>query len=334
MAGTQATSSYTPPLALTIVSSISIGIAALVALWVLIDIILRRGWKSMMAVMIPVYVINALYLWPITLWTYLNFGRPPKRQRGQSMPSHCAHHPPHAGGGEEADKEHSTVGGSNDHEDPVRPEDTPSGGEGFSSSHDPESASNHGHSGHEHGDHGDRDDEHGDGNEHGGHSHHYGGGTERPMFATVTVAVCHCGAGCVLSDIIGEWIVYGANATINGRTLWVEYLIDFAFAIVIGVVFQYFSIAPMASEYGPKIFYRAAKADFFSLLFFEIGLFGWMAIFQVAIFHWRLQMGTVTYWFMMQVFSSLHLMNCTCDITLTRSRADWDVPWALDWSAD
>jgi len=51
MAGTQATSSYTPPLALTIVSSISIGIAALVALWVLIDIILRRGWKSMMAVM-------------------------------------------------------------------------------------------------------------------------------------------------------------------------------------------------------------------------------------------------------------------------------------------
>lgn len=110
--------------------------------------------------------------------------------------------------------------------------------------------------------------------------------------------------------------------------------LDFAFAIVIGVVFQYFSIAPMAGEYGPKIFYRAAKADFFSLLFFEIGLFGWMAIFQVAIFHWRLQMDTVTYWFMMQVFSSLHLMNCTCDITLMRSRADWDVPWALDWSAN
>ncbi|KAK3115343.1 hypothetical protein LTR53_005428 [Teratosphaeriaceae sp. CCFEE 6253] len=127
------------------------------------------------------------------------------------------------------------------------------------------------------------------------------GGTERPMFATVTVAVCHCGAGCVLGDIIGGWIVYGANATINGRTLWVEYLIEFAFAIVIGVFLQYFSIAPMAGEYGPKIFYRAAKADFLSLLFFEIGLFGWMAIFQVAIFHWRLQMDTVTFWFMMQI---------------------------------
>ena len=57
----------------------------------------------------------------------------------------------------------------------------------------------------------------------------------------------------------------------------------------------------MAGEYGLNTLYRAAKADILSLLFFEIGLFGWMAIFQVAIFGWRLQMDTVTYWWMMQV---------------------------------
>lgn len=62
--------------------------------------------------------------------------------------------------------------------------------------------------------------------DHDGHgSPHCHSGSERPMFATVTVAVCHCGAGCVLGDIIGEWIVYGADVTINGRTLWPEYLI-------------------------------------------------------------------------------------------------------------
>ena len=55
----------------------------------------------------------------------------------------------------------------------------------------------------------------------GGHCH----GGERPMFATITVAVCHCGAGCVLGDIAGEWLVYGTGATINGRLLWVEYLV-------------------------------------------------------------------------------------------------------------
>lgn len=45
------------------------------------------------------------------------------------------------------------------------------------------------------------------------------------MFATVTVAVCHCGAGCVIGDIIGEWIVYGTAVSINGRSLWPAYLI-------------------------------------------------------------------------------------------------------------
>lgn len=73
------------------------------------------------------------------------------------------------------------------------------------------------------------------------------------------------------------------------------------FALAIGVFFQYFSIAPMAGEYGVKTLYRAAKADVFSLVFFEIGLFGWMAVFQIAIFNWELEMTTVTYWWMMQV---------------------------------
>jgi hypothetical protein len=26
----------------------------------------------------------------------------------------------------------------------------------------------------------------------------------QPMFPTVTIAVCHCGAGCLLGDIVGE----------------------------------------------------------------------------------------------------------------------------------
>src|ERR1700722_9467028 len=67
----------------------------------------------------------------------------------------------------------------------------------------------------------------------------------------------------------------------------------------------------MAGEYGLNTLYRAAKADVLSLLFFEIGLFGWMAIFQVAIFDWRLQMNTVTYWWMMLVSYLVEVM-CVC----------------------
>ncbi len=57
-----------------------------------------------------------------------------------------------------------------------------------------------------------------------GHEHDHMG-SDRPMFATVTVGVTHCGAGCLLGDIVGEWLVYGSGANIRGRTLWPEFLI-------------------------------------------------------------------------------------------------------------
>jgi len=79
---------YREPHALIIISSISIGVAAIFAGWIALDIILRRGWKSMMLVMIPVYIINALYLWPITLWTYLKYGRPSKPSGGRQAKCH------------------------------------------------------------------------------------------------------------------------------------------------------------------------------------------------------------------------------------------------------
>jgi hypothetical protein len=62
-----------------------------------------------------------------------------------------------------------------------------------------------------------------------------------------------------------------------------------------GIFFQYFSIAPMSGDYGSKTVYRAIKADILSLTSFEIGLFGWMAIFKIGIFDWRLEMNTVAY---------------------------------------
>jgi hypothetical protein len=61
---------------------------------------------------------------------------------------------------------------------------------------------------------------------HGGMNHegmHHSKST--PFYVSVLIGVTHCGAGCVLGDIVGEWIVYGTNVTINGRSLWPEMLI-------------------------------------------------------------------------------------------------------------
>merc|ERR1711939_293440 len=74
-----------------------------------------------------------------------------------------------------------------------------------------------------------------------------------------------------------------------------------AFALLFGIVFQYFSIAPMSGVWGPKSVWRAAKADILSLTSFEVGAFGWMVAFQVGIFGYKLSMATWTYWWMMQI---------------------------------
>src|SRR5699024_7626224 len=49
-----------------------------------------RANASSLKVRIPVYVLNALYLGPITLWTYFNYGRPnaPPQPESTSQDDH------------------------------------------------------------------------------------------------------------------------------------------------------------------------------------------------------------------------------------------------------
>lgn len=155
---------------------------------------------------IPVYIINALYLWPLTLWTYLNYGRPPpynplekvlSSHCAHSAPdaspvSHCGHHSSQARGGGENGTGHCASLQMNDPNASVDRKDS-----------DAQSTKP----------------------EHGEHAcHNHGAGT-RPIFVTLTIAICHYGAGCVIGDVIGEWIIYGTSATINGRSLWPAYLV-------------------------------------------------------------------------------------------------------------
>lgn len=146
---------------------------------------------------IPVYVLNALYLAPITLWTYLKHGRPARVR---------SDYEPIGGVGEEQRYR--------DHEDhgtdveSARNEGDPSN---RNEEHQP--MSGHGHTHPDPGDH-----------HMSGHSHMQHSAGDRPMFATITIAVCHCGAGCLLGDIVGEWFVYWTGLEIDGSEMWAEFL--------------------------------------------------------------------------------------------------------------
>ena len=131
----------------------------------------------------------------------------------------------------------------------------------------------------------------------------HGDPPDEPGYAVTATGVAHCGAGCTLGDIIAEFAVFGLGATVAGLTLGAEYAGDYLAALGLGIVFQYFAIAPMRGLSPRKGLIEAAKADVASLTAFEVGLFGWMALMTFVFFpapH-HLHPDSPVYWFLMQV---------------------------------
>lgn len=129
-----------------------------------------------------------------------------------------------------------------------------------------------------------------------------GAGADRPGWQATLVADMHCGAGCTLGDLIAEWTVFLVGLRIGGQAIWPELILDFVAAYVLGIVFQYLTIAPMRGQHGWEGIKAALKADTLSLLAFEVGLFGWMLLTRFVFFaNEPLRPDQAAYWLMMQV---------------------------------
>jgi hypothetical protein len=120
--------------------------------------------------------------------------------------------------------------------------------------------------------------------------------------------VSHCGAGCTLGDIVGEWLVYLTAWSIplfgvdDADTLMAMYVASFTLAWLFGVAFQHFSIVPMRDDLGPVAgIWAAIKADTLSIVAFQGGLFGVMALVHLVIWQPPLGVASPGYWTMMQV---------------------------------
>jgi hypothetical protein len=119
---------------------------------------------------------------------------------------------------------------------------------------------------------------------------------------SVCIGVSHCGAGCTLGDIVGAWVVFAAGWGLLGLALPAEYITDFVLAFGLGIAFQYFAIAPARGLGLGEGVCAALKADTLSLISFEVGLFGWMAVIQLVLFPGpHLHPDHAAYWMLMQV---------------------------------
>ena len=125
---------------------------------------------------------------------------------------------------------------------------------------------------------------------------------KRPHWQSVALSALHCGAGCTLADIIGEWFTYFFPLSIAGSLLAANWTLDFVLALILGVYFQFYAIRQMEKISVSAGLKRAFQADFFSLLAWQIGMYGWMALVHFVFFKGgMLDRDTWTFWFMMQI---------------------------------
>ena len=118
----------------------------------------------------------------------------------------------------------------------------------------------------------------------------------------VAVAVSHCGAGCTLGDVIAEWLVASFAINFAGGEFSTRLLIDFLFAWLLGIVFQYFTIVPMRGLSPGEGIIAAMRADTLSILAFQIGMYAWMAFSFFVLFpNPHLHPNQAVFWFMMQI---------------------------------
>lgn len=123
-----------------------------------------------------------------------------------------------------------------------------------------------------------------------------------PTTTQSALAASHCGAGCVLADIVTEFTIFAIGATLLGSELYASYLWDFLVAWSVGIVFQYFTIKPMRNLSVGKGIWAAVKADTLSICAFQIGMYGWMALTFFKFFpNPHLHPNEAAYWLMMQV---------------------------------
>ena len=116
-----------------------------------------------------------------------------------------------------------------------------------------------------------------------------------------SIAVFHCGAGCSIGDTIAELAVPALELNFAGEFA-TRLIFDFIFAYILGVIFQYFTIAPMRGLSFGKGVVAAVRADTISITLFEVGMFAWMAITYYWLFPSpHLKPNMAVFWFMMQI---------------------------------
>lgn len=141
-------------------------------------------------------------------------------------------------------------------------------------------------------------------------------GTQNPVFNTagrqplsekILLSTLHCGAVCVLANLIAESGTYFYSAYSGSTALAIRWGLDYFLAIVFGLGFQYAAISPEKRPAIPgKIIRTAFKTAFPGLTAWQAGVFAYSSLIFFG-FHDMIGKNSWSFWFMMQI-----AMFCGC----------------------
>ncbi len=120
-------------------------------------------------------------------------------------------------------------------------------------------------------------------------THAHDAAAQDARWKSVLLSATHCGAGCVIGDIVAV-ALFGPS-----------FAIEFAFAYLFGIAFQYLPIRAMRDISPATALWEAIKADTLSLVAFEVGMFGWMAVARLWLLPGEPAATSIAFWFMMQI---------------------------------
>lgn len=99
-------------------------------------------------------------------------------------------------------------------------------------------------------------------------------GMRKPFWEKAALGTTHCGSGCTLGDLVAETLVIAIPVTLFGNEVFGTWTVDFVLAFLFGIVFQYFTIAPMRGLGLKDGLAAAVKADTASLTSWQVGMYG------------------------------------------------------------
>jgi uncharacterized membrane protein YqaE (UPF0057 family) len=134
-----------------------------------------------------------------------------------------------------------------------------------------------------------------------------------PFAVAVANGALHCGSGCTLGDICAEWLAFFIPPvaiwlgwhSLFATKMFAVWILNYIFAYVFGIFFQYFTIAPMRDLSLRDGIIAAIKADTLSLTAWQVGMYRFMVIAHFVSFRdglgVRLEANTAEFWFMMHL---------------------------------